>query len=89
MKTKHNLKPVRKCHDCQLNIGDRCGVYSAPREMWHHRVCPGYKNEVLLMRYEVDLLRHPLNSMKLRRQEAGKRTNAEPHWQGMLPYANR
>ena len=89
MNRKRNLKPVRKCHDCGLNIGARCGVYPEPREMWHHRVCPGYKNEGMLARYEVDLLRHPLNSTKRRRREAAKQRASEPHWQGMLPYANR
>ena len=84
MKPKH--KPVRKCHGCGLNLGDRCGVYEVPAEMWHHRACPGYKNEEMLKAYEAEQSRHPLDEKKKMRREAAKQRATEPHRQGNLPY---
>jgi hypothetical protein len=85
MKAKHHSKPVRKCHDCGLNLGDHCGVYSAPRDMWHRRNCPGYRNEEMLARYEAEQAKHPPNPAKQLRREVAKRRASEPHWQGTLP----
>lgn len=40
--TPRSRKPVRKCHACPLNMGDRCWGYASPRLKWSHdRVCPG------------------------------------------------
>ena len=86
---KPNHKPIRKCHGCGLNHGDRCGVYEIPREMWRGRSCAGYKNEQMLREYEAELARHPADPDKQRRREVAKRMASEPHWQGTLPYANR
>ena len=49
---KEHSKPVRKCHSCGLNLGDRCGVYPVPRSMWHHRTCPGHGNQAMLEAFE-------------------------------------
>jgi len=87
MKGKH--KPIRKCHGCGLNLGDHCATYEFPREMWHHRSCPGYKNEEKLREYETELARHPPNQKKQMRREVAKRRASEPHHQGTLHYANR
>jgi hypothetical protein len=39
-------KPVRKCHSCLLNLGDRCWLYACPHDQWHgHAKCPGFGNE--------------------------------------------
>jgi len=86
---KPNKKPVRKCHGCGLNFGDWCGVYQFPRHMWHHRSCPGYKNEDMLRQYEAEQARHPVDKRKQMRRELAKQRATEPHYQGTLPYANR
>ena len=89
MKNKRNQKPVRKCHDCELNLGDRCGVYSVPKEMWHHRRCPGYQNQEMFRQYQAEQAKHPVDEAKEVRREVAKRRASEPHWQGTLPHANR
>jgi len=34
-------KPVRRCHACPLNRGDRCWGYANPRAQWRRRAgCP-------------------------------------------------
>ena len=87
MHTAH--KPVRKCHDCGLNLGYHCGVYPDPREMWHHRPCPGYKNETMLTRYEAEQEKHPGNRTKALRQAVARQRASEPHWQGTRQYTHR
>ena len=89
MTKKSAHKPCRKCHGCGLNVGDYCGVYENPREMWHHRTCPGYKNEEMLTEFETRAEKHPPNHSKRIRKETAKKRNSEPHWQGVLPLANR
>ncbi len=86
---KHSHKPVRKCHGCGLNLGERCGVYDVPREMWRHRSCKGYENEAMLREYEAELARRAQTDSRELRREVAKRRASEPHYQGMLPYANR
>jgi hypothetical protein len=89
MKSARNGKPVRRCHGCGLNLGERCGVYPVPKQMWHRRTCPGYRNEEMLAQYEEEQAKHPPDPAKQRRREAARRRNSEPHWQGTLPYASR
>ncbi len=89
MNTKRSHKPIRKCHDCGLNTGDRCGVYDIPRDMWHHHACPGYKNEEMLSQYEAEQAKHPADRSKQMRCEVAKQKASEPHWQGTLPYTSR
>lgn len=89
MNTKRSHKPVRKCHDCGLNIGDHCGVCLIPKEMWHHRSCPGYKNEEMLGQYETEQAKHIPDHAKQIRRKVAKQRALEPHWQGTLPYTNR
>ncbi len=58
-------KPVRKCHACPLNIGDRCWGYSNPRAMWRRkRGCPAIGDAQLL---ELFLLWKKQASVKSRR----------------------
>jgi hypothetical protein len=82
---KVNHKPVRKCHDCGLNLGDRCAVFDVPRERWHHRPCMGYKNEEMLRQYQEHLARHPANRRKELRREVARQRASEPHYQGNSP----
>ncbi|MBT3294127.1 MAG: hypothetical protein HN919_06665 [Verrucomicrobia bacterium] len=89
MKKKPIHKPCRKCHDCGLNLGDHCGVYAEPKRMWHHRACPGYKNEEMLATFEAEQKKHLPDHLRERRREIAKQRNSEPHWQGLLPHANR
>jgi len=86
---KRAKKPVRKCHACGLNLGDHCGIYPDPKEMWHHRSCPGYKNEDMLNQYKAEQAKHPPDHCKNIRRDVARQRASEPHWQGTLPYANR
>jgi hypothetical protein len=86
---KKSKKPCRKCHGCGLNIGDHCGLYPEPKEMWHHRSCLGYKNEEMLLQYEADQKKHAPDPSKELRRATAKQKASEPHWQGLLPHANR
>ncbi|MBM4047090.1 MAG: hypothetical protein FJ279_18465 [Planctomycetes bacterium] len=82
-------KPVRKCHGCGLNLGDRCAVYEYPHDQWHNgRNCPGYKNEAMLREYLEYQAKHPPKEAKVRRQEAQKLRATESHHQG-LPIPGR
>jgi len=89
MKKTRTHKPVRKCHDCGLNLGDHCGVYPVPRDMWHHRSCPGYKNEEMRREYEAEQARHPEAPTKAMRREVARRRDTEPHWQGTRAYVSK
>jgi len=89
MKTKKNQKPVRRCHNCGLNLGDHCGVYPDPREMWHHRACPGFQNQEMLREYEAKQAKKPADHARERRQETAKQRESEPHWQGTRQYTDR
>lgn len=86
---KRSHKPCRKCHSCGLNFGDHCGIHPKPKAMWHHRTCPGFQNEQMLAEFEDAQKKHPPNYSKEQRREAARKRNAEPHWQGVLPLANR
>lgn len=88
-KTKRTRKPIRKCHDCGLNLGDHCGVYPDPKKMWNHRSCRGYKNKDILSQYEAEQAKHPPDRARNIRRNAAKQRASEPHWQGTLPYAKR
>ncbi len=45
---RRSNKPVRKCHACPLNMGDRCWGYSSPRTQWSHgRICPARYDETV------------------------------------------
>jgi len=45
---RRSRKPVRKCHACPLNLGDRCWGYASPRTQWAHgRTCPARYDETL------------------------------------------
>jgi len=57
--------------------------------MWHHRSCPGYKNEAMFAEYEAEQAKHPPDRSKQMRREVAKRRASEPHWQGTLPYDKR
>lgn len=73
-------KPVRRCHGCGLNLGEHCGVYAAPRDMWHHRICPGYRNADMLRAYQEDLARHRESPRKLKRRVAARERATTPHY---------
>jgi hypothetical protein len=76
-------KPVRKCHGCGLNFGDYCGVYENPHMVWQrHAVCPGYKNEPMLMEYEAELARRNVQAAKEKRKLVAKERQTETHKNG-------
>ena len=86
---QRSQKPCQKCHGCGLNLGDHCGIYPQPKDMWHHRTCPGFKNEDVLLQFESEKRKHPPDQSKQLRRETARQRDAEPHWQGLLPHANR
>lgn len=41
-------KPVRKCHNCLLNLGDHCWLYADPRGQWRGgKHCRAYGDEAV------------------------------------------
>jgi hypothetical protein len=82
---KVNHKPVRKCHDCGLNLGDRCALFDVPRERWNHRPCLGYKNEEMLRQYLEQQVKRPANPRKESRRALARLRATEPHYQGNSP----
>ncbi|MDI6774156.1 MAG: hypothetical protein QME60_02000 [Verrucomicrobiota bacterium] len=43
---RSSRKPVRRCHACLLNLGDRCWLFPHPRGQWQRgRWCRGFGNE--------------------------------------------
>ena len=78
-----SAKPVRKCHGCGLNLGDRCGTFESPHLMWeHHTVCPGYENEKMLAEYLAAEAKKQAHLRKEKRREAAKLQHAVPHLAG-------
>jgi len=82
-------KPVRRCHGCGLNLGERCAVYEAPRGMWHHRSCPGYGNDAMLREYQEQLAKHRESPRKVMRRAVAHERASTPHLQVNLPLACR
>ena len=80
---KRTRKPVRKCHGCGLNLGDTCGKYEIPHDMWHHRSCPGYRNEEMLQEYLEEQAKHPSSATKGKRRVEAKTERTEDHHQGV------
>ncbi len=78
---KLTRKPVNQCHGCGLNQGEKCGVYECPHDMWHHRKCPGFKNEALLNEYLAQSARKEDERKEKRRATAHLRATA-PRYQG-------
>ena len=79
---KQTNKPVHNCHGCGLNFGDHCGVYECPHDMWHHRKCPGWRNEALLKEYEDRATRAADDARKEKRKEVARMRSTEDHHQG-------
>ncbi len=75
-------KPVRKCHGCKLNLGDRCGVFPDPHKQWHPGKCGGHGDEELYQRYLEDQEKHPPDSRKQERRRRARLAKTEPHHDG-------
>jgi len=83
-------KPVRKCHDCGLNLGDRCGVFEYPHDKWHNgHKCSGYNNADLLQEFLDEQAKHTPKAAKQRRRETQKLRATHPHYQHRLTPAAR
>lgn len=76
------LKPVRKCSDCQLNLGDRCAIFESPRDKWHHGRCSGYNNPELIKKFEEEQAKHPPKETKEKRKMVAKKRGTIEHRQG-------
>jgi len=79
---KLTRKPVKECHGCGLNLGEKCGVYESPHEMWRHRKCSGFKNEAQLAEYLAQKAKTEDERKAKRRATAHLRATA-PHFQGL------
>ncbi len=79
---KRNRKPVRKCHGCGLNLGDHCGIYASPHDMWHNRSCPGLNNETMLEEFAAQTEKEGAHEERANRRRVGKETRTESHHQG-------
>lgn len=75
-------KPVRKCHDCKLNLGDHCGLFANPHKQWQPGKCKGHKNDELFSRYIEDQTKHPPKGSKEERRKRAKLAKTEPHHDG-------
>lgn len=80
-----NNKPVRKCHDCKLNLGDRCAVYDNPHDKWHNAKCSGYNNPELIKKHNEELKKYK-DKHKIpdeNRKIGAKARQTEEHHQGV------
>mgnify|MGYP001032060846 CR=1 FL=1 len=85
---KRTQKPVRNCHGCGLNLGETCGVYENPHDMWHNRECPGYKNEAMLAEYKERVARQQKDDHKEKRRAVMKERATADHRDGTRPPAS-
>lgn len=68
MRNEH--KPVRKCHACLLNLGDRCWLYRYPRGQWRPgHTCRAYDNEAVYAEFRRWRKRPTVKTRKELRQE--------------------
>ena len=68
---KPSAKPVRKCHACKLNQGDRCWAYACPRDQWRgERRCAGLENELLYRQFDEWQREPDVKTRKELRREA-------------------
>jgi len=78
-----SAKPVGKCYGCELNLGERCGVFEDPRATWQtHTVCPGYLNAELLAAYQESLAHKDAKVRKEKRRLVAKMRHAYAHHLG-------
>jgi hypothetical protein len=63
-------KPVRKCHSCLLNQGDKCWLYKYPRGQWRKdRQCPAFENEAIYAQFRESLKEPSILTRKEIRRE--------------------
>ena len=68
---KESPKPVRKCHACPINLGDRCWEYPCPHDQWRAgRHCPGLEDKALHQRYEESLKLPDVKTRRTLRRES-------------------
>jgi len=85
---KRTQKPVRKCHSCGLNLGDRCGRFANPHDMWRHGKCPGFQNEEMLREYLAEEEKKQENLSRTKRKAVMKQRGTSPHYRGVSPPGN-
>ena len=67
---RRSAKPVRKCHACLLNLGERCWAYASPRDQWRDgQRCPGVDDAELHAQFRTWLKRPQIKTRKELRQE--------------------
>lgn len=76
-------KPVRKCNDCKLNLGDRCAVYDNPHDKWHNAKCSGYNNPELIEKHKEEVKKDAHKIHEENRKVGAKVRRTEEHHQGV------
>lgn len=84
-----NIKPVRECAGCALNLGKRCGIFLHPVLKWKNRKCEGYNNPMFISHYENTLKPEGARARKAKRAEHGKATKTVSHRDGVHPLYGR
>ena len=65
-----NIKPVRKCHACLLNLGDHCWLYTYPRLQWRDsKTCHARENETIHGEFEAWRKRPQIKTRREMRRE--------------------
>jgi len=81
-----SAKPVRKCHNCDLNLGQRCGLFADPHKQWQSGKCRGYLNPELYQQYLANRDRRLEKGQAAERRERAKKARTEPHHDGTLAH---
>lgn len=50
-----NIKTVRRCSGCALNLGKNCAIFTHPSLKWKGGRCEGYNNALYIEHYENTL----------------------------------
>ena len=72
-------KPVRRCHACPLNLGERCWGHANPRGQWRRkRGCPSFGNERILELYLLGKKQATVKTRRAIRRELRHHLPPEP-----------
>lgn len=53
MKMDRNVKPIKKCGKCPMNLGKRCWVCVSPRDEWSDgHECAAVNDEAVLRKFK-------------------------------------
>jgi len=80
---RYSVKPVRKCHACLLNLGDRCWLYDYPRGQWRDKKgCHAFENEEIYAEFRQWQKQPTVKTRRELRREFFKRKLKPVTWRG-------